>query len=133
MTHDPEPPVELEALAPIEPEALREARQLAWLLDDAVRLPGGFRIGLEALLGLVPVVGDTLGLLASLRIVAIARRAGVPVPVLVRMLGNITGDALIGAIPLVGDLVDFGWKANARNVELLERHVRPRPLEREPE
>lgn len=113
----------------ITPEALREARQLAWLLDDAVRLPGGFRFGLEAVLGLIPVVGDVFGLLASARIVAIARRAGVPRPVLARMLGNIAGDALIGAIPLVGDLVDFGWKANARNVALLERHVRREPAE----
>lgn len=102
---------------------LREARQLAWLLDDAVRLPGGFRFGVDALLGLVPVVGDALGLLASLRIIAIARRSGIPTSLQARMLGNIAGDALIGIIPLVGDLFDFGFKANARNVALLEAHL----------
>jgi hypothetical protein len=123
VSEKPERPVAAQARRDIDPEALRQARRLAWLLDDAVRLPGGFRVGLDALLGVIPVVGDALGLAASVRIVDIARRAGVPVPVLVRMVGNIAGDALIGAIPLVGDLFDFGFKANARNVDLLEQHV----------
>lgn len=108
-------------------DAVRQARQLAWLLDEAVRLPGGFRFGLDGLLGLIPVVGDALGLLASLRIVDIARRAGVPLGVLLRMLGNIVLDAVVGAIPLAGDLFDFGWKANARNVILLEQYLWERP------
>lgn len=113
-------------LPPPDSDNLREARQLAWLLDDAVRLPWGFRFGVDALLGLVPVVGDALGLLASLRIVAIARRSGIPTSLLARMLGNIAGDALIGIVPLAGDLFDFGFKANARNVALLEAYLEDR-------
>jgi len=103
-----------------------EARQLAWLLDEAVRLPGGFRFGLDGLLGLIPGIGDLLCLLAASRIVDIARRQGVPAGVLVRMAGNIGIDALVGAIPIAGDLFDFGFKANARNVELLEQALRGR-------
>jgi len=105
-------------------DAVAEARRIAWLLDEAVRLPGGMRFGLDGVLGLIPGIGDLLGLLASGRIVNIARRQGVPPGVLVRMAGNIGIDALIGAIPIAGDLFDFGFKANARNVELLEQSLR---------
>ena len=109
-----------------EPEAVAEARRIAWLLDEAVRLPGGIRFGLDGVLGLIPGIGDLLCLLAAGRIVAIARRQGVAPGVLARMVGNIGIDALVGAIPIAGDLFDFGFKANARNVELLERALRPR-------
>tara|TARA_Y100001933_G_scaffold247979_1_gene281374 strand:- start:351 stop:779 length:429 start_codon:yes stop_codon:yes gene_type:complete len=108
-------------------ESLARARRIAWLFDETVRLPGGFRVGLDGLLGLIPVVGDLIGLAASLGIVDIARREGVPAGVQVRMLANIGIDAAVGAIPLVGDLFDFGWKANARNVALLERALDLRP------
>ena len=102
-------------------DALARARRIAWLFDETVRLPGGFRIGLDGLLGLIPVVGDLIGLAASLGIVDIARRQGVPAGVQARMIANIGIDAAIGAIPVAGDLFDFAWKANARNVALLER------------
>lgn len=105
-------------------DALAEARRIAWLLDEAVRLPGGIRFGLDGVLGLIPGIGDLLGLLAAGRIVDIARRQGVPPGALMRMVGNIGIDALIGAIPIAGDLFDFGFKANARNVDLLEQALR---------
>ncbi len=108
-------------------ESLARARRIAWLFDETVRLPGGFRVGLDGLLGLVPVVGDLIGLAASLGIVDIARREGVPAGVQARMVANIGIDAAIGAIPVVGDLFDFGWKANVRNVALLERALDARP------
>lgn len=106
--------------------SLREARRIAWLMDESVRLPGGFRFGLDGLLGLLPGIGDLLGLVASGRIVDLARREGVGGSVLLRMLGNIGADTLVGTIPLVGDLFDFGWKANARNVALLEQELQRR-------
>ena len=109
------------------PDSLARARRIAWLFDETVRLPGGFRVGLDGLLGLIPVVGDLIGLAAALGIVDIARREGVPAGVQVRMLANVGIDAAIGAIPVVGDLFDFGWKANARNVALLERALDVRP------
>lgn len=110
-----------------EPEAVAEARRIAWLLDEAVRLPGGLRFGLDGVLGLIPGIGDLLCLLAAGRIVTIARGQGVPPGVLARMVGNIGIDALVGAIPIAGDLFDFGFKANARNVDLLEEALRRQP------
>jgi hypothetical protein len=105
-------------------------RTLARWLDDSLRLPGTKRrIGLDPILGLVPVVGDTVGLLLSGYIVFEARRLGVPRSLLGRMLANVAIETLVGSIPLLGDAFDAGWKANLRNVALLEGHVLP-PAER---
>jgi hypothetical protein len=105
-------------------EGLARARRLARLLDAAVRVPGtDVRLGLDALLGLLPGGGDVAGAALSAVIVLTAARAGAPAPVLARMTWNLVVDALLGALPLVGDLVDVGWKANLRNVRLLERHL----------
>lgn len=99
-------------------------RRLARLLDAAVRIPGtNIRFGLDAVLGLIPGGGDIAGALLSAWIVLTAARLGAPTAVLLRMTGNLVLDALLGAVPLVGDLVDVGWKANLRNVALLERHL----------
>ncbi len=113
-----------------EPSAARDLRRLAWLLDDAILLPGGYRVGIDGILGLVPGLGDALGLAASTWILLHARSFGVPRIVMARMLGNVLLDAAIGAIPVVGDLFDFAFKANRRNIGLMEqyftdeRHVR---------
>jgi hypothetical protein len=105
-------------------------RTLARWLDDSLRLPGTKRrIGLDPILGLVPVLGDTLGLLLSCYIVFEARRLGAPRALLGRMLANVAIETLVGSVPLIGDAFDAGWKANLRNVALLERHVLP-PAER---
>lgn len=97
-------------------------RRVARLLDDAVAIPGtGIRVGLDPLLGLVPGLGDVAGALASLYIVLGALRLGAPSSVVARMLANVAVDSLLGSIPVLGDLFDFGWKSNRRNVELLER------------
>lgn len=99
-------------------------RRLAHLLDAAVRVPGtDIRIGLDAVLGLVPGGGDVAGALLSAWIVLSAARLGAPATVLLRMTGNLVLDAALGTLPLVGDLVDVGWKANLRNVTLLEKHL----------
>lgn len=106
------------------PSGVGRVRRLARLLDAAVRIPGtGIRIGLDAVLGLIPAGGDVAGAVLSAWIVLTAARLGAPAPVLVRMTGNLVLDALLGAVPLVGDLFDVGWKANLRNVVLLERHL----------
>jgi hypothetical protein len=83
-------------------------------------------VGLDPLFGVVPGLGDWLPLLVSLDLVVAAWRAGGGAAVLVRMLGHIAVDALVGMVPLVGDLFDFGWKANRRNLVLLERLVAER-------
>lgn len=107
-----------------DPRALARARRLATLLDAAVGIPGTrFRFGLDSLLGLVPGGGDVAGALLSGGVVLAAARLGAPPSLLLRMLGNLAVDALLGTVPLAGDLFDVAWKANLRNVRLLERHL----------
>ncbi|MGE5465773.1 MAG: DUF4112 domain-containing protein [Methanocella sp.] len=112
-------------------EVRQRLQRLAWLLDNSLPLPGlGFRIGLDALLGLIPGFGDAAGVVLSSYIVHEAWKLGVPRSVLLRMWGNIIVEGVIGAIPLLGDVFDAAWKANVRNVALLEAHMRhPRRTE----
>ena len=101
---------------------LARVRGLAELLDSAVRVPGtSFRVGLDPILGLIPGVGDLAAGAMGAYVLVVAAQAGVPRTVLVRMLANVGLDALVGAVPLLGDLFDAGFKANNRNVALLER------------
>jgi len=119
---DPQPLIMPRAAEPVPPGALARARWIAHVLDDLVRIPGTRRrVGLDPLFGLMPGFGDWLPLLVSLDLVVAAWRAGGGAPVLVRMLGHVAIDALVGMVPLMGDLFDFGWKANRRNLALLER------------
>jgi hypothetical protein len=91
--------------------------RFAWLLDSAFRVPGtNIRVGLEPLLGFVPGIGDALGKGLSLYLVHEAWRLGVPTPLLLRMLGNVAVDALIGVVPVVGD---FG----RMNIALLDAYL----------
>jgi hypothetical protein len=93
---------------------------LAWLLDSSIPVPGTrFTIGLEALIGLVPVIGDAIGVFLSSYIVREAAALGVSRSILARMLFNVALEGLIGMIPLAGDLFDAAYKANQRNVRLL--------------
>ena len=102
---------------------LKRMRRVSRALDSSVPLPGGLRIGLDGIIGLVPVVGDAFGAGVSSWIIWQAWRMGVPWPVLLRMMGNVALDSLIGLIPIIGDLFDFIWKANSRNVALVERYL----------
>jgi hypothetical protein len=103
-------------------DRLQRLRSLAWLLDNSIPLPGGFRIGLDAVIGLVPGIGDAIGALFSAFILNEARLLGAPRSVLMRMSGNVLLETVVGSIPFVGDLFDMGFKANMRNIALLERH-----------
>lgn len=99
-------------------------RRLARVMDEAVRVPGtNVRFGLDALIGLVPGVGDLAGAAIAGYIVLAGIRQGAPASVLLHMLFNVAIDTIGGAVPIIGDLFDVGWRANARNVALLERHV----------
>jgi hypothetical protein len=110
------------AIAKHDPAALDQLRVIAGLWDDLIRIPViGRRIGLDAMIGLVPGVGDAAAAVVASWAVVVAVRLGAPASVLVRMIGNIALDTIVGAIPLLGDLFDMGWRAQRRNVQLLER------------
>ena len=99
-------------------------RRVAELMDSAFVLPGTtYRIGLDPVIGLVPWVGDLVSPLFTVVLLWQARDVRVPKVVLGRMMFNAAVDAIIGVIPFAGDLFDFGWKANLRNMALLERHA----------
>lgn len=98
-------------------------RGLSRLLDSSIPLPGGFRIGLDGLIGLIPGLGDTAGAALSGYIILNAARLGAPTTTLFRMVVNVLVEAVIGTVPVIGDLFDFAWKANERNMRLLEPHL----------
>lgn len=106
------------------PPALRRIQRLSYLLDNSILLPGlGYRIGWDAVLGLVPGAGDAAGTLLSGYIILEAARLGASRATLLRMVLNVATEAVIGAVPLLGDLFDAAWKANARNMRLLNEHA----------
>jgi hypothetical protein len=105
-------------------------RFISRLMDQSIVLPNGYRIGLDPLLGLLPVVGDFLGALISCYLVYESARLGLPKRVLARMLGNIAIEAGAGSFPILGDIFDAAWKANMRNLRLVEMHYQPAAPER---
>jgi hypothetical protein len=105
-------------------DRLERLRRLGYLLDNSIPIPGtNFRIGLESIVGLVPGVGDLVGGGLSLYILLESARMGAPASLLARMGWNLLVDVVVGAVPLLGDLFDAGFKANLRNLALLDRHV----------
>lgn len=97
---------------------------MAWWLDEGIRVPGTrIRFGLDPILGLVPGLGDVAGALLGGAILMEAYRRQLSRTTLVRMAANIIIDTVAGAVPLLGDVVDFVWKSNRRNLDLLERHA----------
>jgi hypothetical protein len=102
--------------------------RLAHWLDTLVEIPGiRVRFGIDALLGLLPGVGDTASAFASIYILRAASAFSVPRITLARMTLNVVIDLLAGAVPILGDLFDVYWKANRKNVELLRRHLKANP------
>ncbi|WP_225770575.1 DUF4112 domain-containing protein [Inquilinus sp. Marseille-Q2685] len=97
--------------------------RLASLMDSRWRLPLlGWRFGLDSVIGLVPGLGDVAGGLVSAWLILQARRLGAPNRVLAMMAGNVALDVALGSVPVLGDLLDLGLKANRRNARLLRRH-----------
>jgi hypothetical protein len=112
---------------------LRGLGRLAWLLDEALPIPGtSQRIGVDAVLGLIPGVGDALGALLSTYIIIEAARRGASPWLVTRMLGNVAIETLIGVVPVAGDVFDVVWKANSRNLRLLGDTLERAELPRDP-
>jgi hypothetical protein len=102
---------------------IRRAVRLARLMDTAVRIPGlGIRFGADALLGVIPGIGDIAGSLLGLVIINEARRLGLPREKLARMLVNLGLDAASGTIPIAGDLFDVYFKSHRRNAQIILDH-----------
>lgn len=123
----PEPPADRP------PVDLTTSRRLARLMDDLVTIPGT-RVGLgaDALIGLVPGIGDLAGSALSGAIVYDAVRCRVPVPTLARMGWNLVLDAGLGLVPVAGDVLDAAHRANRKNLVLLEKAVEANPYPRPP-
>ncbi len=104
------------------PKALLKAQKLANLLDTAVKLPLiPIRIGLDSIIGLIPGAGDALMLFVSLRIVWLGKSLGMPKALVAQMVKNSAIDFGLGFVPFIGDIVDVFYKANQKNVRIMER------------
>ena len=106
---------------------LRRLRRVAWRMDALVFIPGtNLTLGLDNILGLIPVIGDTAALAPSVWMVWKARKLGATPGALAFMVGNILADLVIGSIPLIGDIFDVWYNANIRNYRLLEKNLAKR-------
>ncbi len=108
-----------------DPQAVRQRIEaLERLLEGMFEVPLlGRKVGLDALLGLVPVAGDAIAAVLGLYLVWEARNLGMPRWQLWRMAGNVGVDSLIGAVPVAGDLFDFLYRSNTRNLKIVRRHL----------
>ncbi|MEL6437757.1 MAG: DUF4112 domain-containing protein [Cyanobacteria bacterium J06621_8] len=112
------------SFSPKQIKKLNQLRRLSRLLDSAVSIPGTrISFGLDPVLGLLPGGGDTLSGGIAAYLVVEAARMGVDRSIIWQMVGNIVLDSLAGTLPVVGDLFDVAWKANVKNMELLEEHL----------
>lgn len=112
---------------------LQRLRALSRLLDSAIRLPGGFRVGLDGIIGLIPGFGDLAGSVASSYIIIESARLGASTSTLLRMVLNVLVESVVGLIPFLGDLFDIVWKANEKNMALMERQLDAAPPASSPE
>ena len=128
MPHSPSAHVEI--LSPL-PTLAEELSQLDWLvdlMDSRFQIPGTkYRVGLDAILGLIPGIGDGLGAVISFYILLRLWQHDLPWHLRARLVGNILVDFTLGVLPLVGDLLDIGFKANRRNVLLVRNHLVGKP------
>lgn len=107
-----------------EAAALERVHTVTRLLDEAIRVPGtDFRVGLDPILSLLPVAGDTAAAVISLYVVFEAYRLGVPRRTLVAMLALVAVDFVAGSVPVLGSVFDALWKANTWNYRLVKRHL----------
>jgi hypothetical protein len=112
---------------------LKRLRSFSRLLDSSIPLPGGYRIGLDGFLGLIPGIGDIAGGLASSYIIIEAAQLGASTMTLLRMVFNVLLESLVGIIPFFGDIFDFVWKANDKNFALLEKQLHTAKPDSSPE
>jgi hypothetical protein len=118
MSQSPRNPLESQT------STVRRLRRFSYLLDSAIRIPGTpYRIGIDPLLDILPIGGDFIGAALSIYIVFEAARMGVSRPILVQMVSNILLDTVIGTVPVLGTVVDAVWKANGKNIDLLETEL----------
>ena len=104
--------------------AERRIGRVTHALDELVAVPGtSIRVGLDPVIGLVPVVGDAVAAVVGVWVIGEAARFGIPRLVLGRMAVNLIVDLAIGAIPFLGDLFDFAFRSNSANLELFRRHA----------
>ena len=104
--------------------SLRRLRRISHLLDNAIPIPGTkYRIGLDPILGMIPGGGDLIGSIFAGYVVFKSAQMGVPRETLVQMATNIVFDTVAGTVPVAGDLFDVAWKANVKNIELLDAHL----------
>lgn len=121
MSQSPQP-----SRKPLEAQTstVRRLRRFSYLLDSAIRIPGTpYRIGIDPLLDILPIGGDFIGTALSIYIVIEAARMGVSRPILVQMVTNILLDTAIGTVPVLGTVADAVWKANGKNIDLLETEL----------
>ena len=96
---------------------------LTHLLDNSVRVPGtNYKFGIDPIIGIIPVYGDIITFIISSVLVVGMARKGVSGKIIIMMVGNILFDTVVGAVPILGDLFDFQFKANKRNLKLLKKH-----------
>ncbi len=108
-----------------------DIEQLADWLDTRFVLPGtNWRFGFDSILGLIPGVGDLATALMGAYIIVRARELGAPAHLQAAMIGNLVIDSLVGAVPLVGDVFDFAFRSNAKNVRMLKTHLDKREMRR---
>ena len=105
-------------------------RRLAWILDDAIPLFGRRRVGIDGFLSLVPVVGETAGFGLAAVVVLAGVRAGCSWPTIARMMLHAFGESVMGMIPVAGPVIAFFWKANQRNLRIIERNLEDREATR---
>jgi len=102
----------------------RRVEALERVLESAFTIPGlGRRVGLDAVVGLVPVAGDLVGAALGLYLVWEARNLGMPKWQLARMTANVGFDTLVGAVPIAGDVLDFLFRSNTRNLKIIRKHL----------
>ena len=123
----PDKPQRMTAQFPLgtDPQSVRQrVEALEHLLEGLFAVPGlGRKVGLDAIVGLIPVVGDAITAAMGLYLVWEARNLGMPRWQLWRMAGNVGIDSLIGAVPLAGDLFDFAFRSNTRNIKIIRKHL----------
>ncbi|SFS09728.1 protein of unknown function [Halomicrobium zhouii] len=124
MAQTSQPATDIVETAAAEPAPLARARVVGTLLDESLTVPGtGFKVGLDPLLGILPVAGDSVAAVASLYIVFVGLRLGLPKRALVKMVAYVALDFTVGSVPVLGTVVDAFLKVNVRNVGTIERHV----------